>query len=116
MPAFTPGGGLPASARTAGRRVECWNCGQRGHYKNQCPRLDMGGAAQVGGHGGDRTKDRSGGRAGGHGGGVMHTYAMGATDGAWPADTWVVDSGAGHHITGNKHLLNNAAAARGSTG
>ena len=86
----------------------CWHCNEPGHFRHECPKLKANAAreaTQAGGRSGDRRGDRSGGRGCSFGGGVMHTYAMAATGGTWDTVFWILDSGAGHHITGNRDLL-----------
>ena len=77
-----------ASAADKKKRVKCYNCGRRGHYKSEC-RLPAAEGAK-------------------HGGGSRHREVglMAATiPDIGVKGEWVLDTGATRHITGDSSLL-----------
>jgi hypothetical protein len=76
-----------------GTNKECWYCGKPGHLKADCRKKK-------------RDEQRGGGNQRGAGGNGAHRVvaAMGASTMKWERE-FVLDSGATHHIAGNRDLL-----------
>lgn len=71
----------------------CWNCKQKGHYKNQCPRSEQSSSSSK-----VENTSKNGRKA-------LFVAALSANS---VHDTaWYIDSGASSHMTGNSKLLFN---------
>ena len=127
---FAPGQGNRFGSRQGRGRAgsgfvpTCYYCKEVGHFKGDCPKLKAKERAErEGARGGDHGNPRSGGRGGE---GYGRTYAMAAIPinlrnpvkdrvpsfvNTWRGAEWVVDTGAGHHITGELTSLINRRPA-----
>lgn len=75
----------------------CWNCRQKGHYKNQCQQKPVSGTEKN-----EKTLRKTKKKFDSQGGHKVLFTALGVNMGS---KDWYVDSGASSHMTGNKEIL-----------
>jgi hypothetical protein len=89
-----------ASANASRREITCYGCGEKGHFKRNCPNKDklvLSRRSDANMASGDTESF------------LFSMVTINMASALASSDYWILDSGATNHVTGNRHLFESAS-------